>query len=192
MARLIAFGNRKNVGKDTAARFLCSHLRLLIKGSNIQVCGFADKIKDMTFELYKWAGLKPKEYYETRPMEKDIPLPLIGRSPREIWINFGTLVGREIYFDTWVDHLFHNTTCELIIIKDLRFPNEAERIKKHGGMVIKINRPSVIHTPDIADTPLEDYNGWTHVIENDGTLADFNKKIIALVDEMKWLTERVA
>src|SRR5215831_16002209 len=98
MPKMIAFGHRKSVGKDSAARFLCSHLRIHLKGSNIQHHGFADKLKNVCHQLYGWAGLQDREYYETPDTYKlkDEVLPVLGKSPRQIWIEFATLVGRTV------------------------------------------------------------------------------------------------
>jgi len=182
MVKLVAFGHEKRVGKDTAARFLCSHLRIAGKYRNVKVCGFADKLKDVCYQLYSWAGLKTREYYEDHQLEKDIVLPAIGKSPRQIWIELGTTVGRSIYEHTWIDYLFNHINAEVIIIQDMRFPNEADRIKALGGLVIKIVRPSIPHTSDIADDPLLNYEGWSQIIMNDSDLGSFNKKIISIAE----------
>lgn len=45
------------------------------------------------------------------------------------------------------------------IITDTRFPNEAEAIKKAGGIIIRIDRPGVRPTNDhVSETSLDDWN----------------------------------
>ncbi len=179
---MVAFGHRKRVGKDTAARFLSSYIRLAKKGSNVQVHGFADKLKSIAHELYFWAGLHPGEFYEDEANThlRDVILPAIGKSPRRIWIDLGTHVGRAIYWDTWVDYLQYSIFADVCIIKDMRFPNECERIKSLGGFVFKIERDDAPNDSDEADDPLKDYTGWSAVIENNGSLGALNKKIEAI------------
>lgn len=182
----VAFGHEKSVGKDTAARFLMSHLRMSRSGSNIQKKGFADKLKQQCYELYSWAGLMPGPWYEEsteRYKLKNIILPLIGKSPRRIWIEYGTTVARSIYHSTWIEYLFRSTNCQVLIISDCRFPDEADKILEHGGFVFKIDRPSVEHTNDVADDALFGYTRWTEIIHNNSDLNSFNDKIIKLAEE---------
>lgn len=182
----LAFGHEKGVGKDTAARFLVSHLRTTRNGSNIQKKGFADKLKSMCYELYSWAGLMPGPWYEEnshRYKLKDEILPLLGKSPRKVWIEFGTSVGRAVYGSTWVEYLLRNAKCDILIVSDCRFPDEADMIKKRGGFVFKIERPGTVRSSDIADDALLGYDGWTGIIQNDSELFDFNNKIVGLAKE---------
>jgi len=179
----VSFGHRKRVGKDTAAKFLKNYLMLNLKNSNIVVKGFADKGKDICFDLFNWAGMQPGWFYEEQESAhlKDEILPSLGKSPRTIWIDFMSKAVREQVFDmTWVEYLLNTTECQLCIIKDLRFPVEAEAIKSIGGLVYRIDRADAPNDSDIADDALIGYEGWTGVIDNNGSLAEFNKKIEAL------------
>jgi|GEM_PF-6447744 len=111
---IIAFGHRKQVGKDSAAKFLCSYIRMNQNNSNCQIKGFADKVKDIAYQIYSWAGLMPGEYYESDETQKfkDIVLPAIGKTPRDLWIavgmEFGPWIliglGPNIYFVTAIVH----------------------------------------------------------------------------------------
>lgn len=189
----IAFGHQKDVGKDEAAKFVMSHLRTNSRFPRVQKKGFADKLKDVCFQLYSWAGLMPGPWYEEnseRRKLKEVVLPLIGKSPRQIWISFGNEVKAATYTHTWVDYLLKTTQCDFLAVSDMRFPYEADRIKALGGIVVKILRPSVPHTSDAADDPLLSYTDWDAVIVNDGTLGDLYNKVISVVDG--YIKERVA
>ena len=181
----IAFGHEKNVGKDTAAGFVMSHLRTNSRFRRVQKKGFADKLKSITYDLYKWAGLMPGPWYEEsseRRALKEVVLPLIGKSPRQIWISFGNEVKAATYQNTWVDYLLKSTECDFLAVSDMRFPYEADRMKEIGGIVVKIVRPSVPHTSDAADDPLLNYEGWDHIIVNDGSLGDLYNNVVSIVD----------
>jgi hypothetical protein len=178
--KIIAFGHRKRVGKDTAARFINTDFRMKHKSANVQKRGLADKLKAQCHELYSWAGLKTMEYYDDHPEEKEIVLPLLGKTPRQIWIDYGTLVARAVYRYTWVDYLFKSSSPDLLIISDLRFPEEAERSQDLGGQVYRIDNPRIPHTSDLADDPLKDWNGWNGVIVNDGTMETFHSRVIEI------------
>jgi hypothetical protein len=63
------------------------------------------------------------------------------------------------------------------IITDTRFPNEAEAIKKAGGIVIRINRPGVQPiNPHPSETSLDNWN-FDAVINNDSQIDDLIQKI---------------
>jgi len=65
------------------------------------------------------------------------------------------------------------------IITDVRFPNEAEAIKKRDGILIRIDRNYVsterlnrIQQRHSSETALDDYDGFDNTIFNNGTLED--------------------
>ena len=63
------------------------------------------------------------------------------------------------------------------IITDTRFPNEAEAIKKAGGIVIRINRPGVQPiNPHPSGTSLDNWS-FDAVINNDSQIDDLIQKI---------------
>lgn len=184
----IAFAHRKQSGKSTASKFLSSYLRLKRHGSNIQTAAFADKLKLLSYELFGWAGLQQGSYYDQDETmkEKEIILPLIGKSPRTIWIEVGNKM-REIYPTIWIDSLLHSPQlkgCDICLITDLRYPNEADAVHQAGGYIYKIDRKDAPNTSDVADDALLDYSEWDGVIENNSTLKDFNAKIEALSENL--------
>jgi len=186
----IAFGHRKNVGKDTAARFLTSYLKVNKRGIKIEVHGFADKLKDVCHQLYSWAGLMPGWYYEKPEsrIQRNVVLPKLNKSPRQIWIDFANAIRERTYADTWLDFLLNNSEVkrnDVCIIKDMRFPNEADRIQQSGGLLIKIERPGIVHVRDEADDPLENFSTWDKVFENqEGNLGVLHEQIECLAKEI--------
>lgn len=181
--KVLAFGHEKGVGKDESAKFAMQYLRFTGRYKNIIKCGFADKMKDICHQLYSWADLKDRHYYDQYREEREKILPRIGKTPRQLWIDVGMGM-REIFEDTWVHFLLNAIRADFVVISDLRFPNEAEAIKAVGGKVIKIDRPSVPHVSDPADDPLLYYTGWSDRIINDGTLGDLNQKVTAIIQDM--------
>jgi hypothetical protein len=71
-----------------------------------------------------------------------------------------------------------------VVISDVRFPNEAEAIKKLGGSVWRINRRNHSaangHTSEHA---LDNYM-FNHVIYNDGTVDDLTDEVFMLAMEL--------
>ncbi len=175
--KIIAFGHRKGVGKSTASKFLTTHLHCEYPDLKIKEVSFAAKLKDISWQLYGWAGLKRGVYYETHYREKEFKLPKLGFSPRDIWIGVGNKL-REVREGTWIDYAL-NIKANIIIISDLRFVNEAVAINSLGGQLVKINR-NVPRGTDPAEIDLMNWDIWDHIIDNNGTLNELNKKVITL------------
>lgn len=120
---------------------------------------------------------------------KDIPLngvPVFAdiqfnslMSVRDFLQKLGTDAIRDnLHENTWVNATLADYTNESNwIITDTRFPNEAEAIKKAGGIVIRINRPGIQPiNPHPSETSLDDWE-FDAVINNDGDVADIVHKV---------------
>lgn len=83
-----------------------------------------------------------------------------------------------LHENTWVNATLADYASDANwIITDTRFPNEAEAIKKAGGIVVRINRPGVEPiNPHPSETSLDDWN-FDAVINNDGDVADIVHKV---------------
>lgn len=120
---------------------------------------------------------------------KDIPLngvPVFAdikfnslMSVRDFLQKLGTDAIRDnLHENTWVNATMADYSGESNwIITDTRFPNEAEAIKKAGGIVIRVNRPGVQPiNPHPSETSLDDWE-FDAVINNDGDVADIVHKV---------------
>src|SRR6267142_1490212 len=136
--KILAVGHRSRQGKDAVAKFLQTELKCTNRYKDIRRIPIAYSLKVTTATLYGWAGMRQPEHYENHPEDRYKPLPYINKTPVEIWIDFGTLVGRNVYEHTWIDYLLNSTSCDLLLIPDLRFPDEATAIKQKGGFCIKV------------------------------------------------------
>lgn len=185
--RVVAFGHRRRTGKDQAAKFLLTILRIARPEMKTIKTSFAYKLKDVCHQLYSWAGLKSPEYYETNAEEKEKVLKDIGKSPRQIWIEFGTLAVREIVYNrTWIDYTLKSNDADILIITDLRFPNEMNAIRNLNGVCIRIDRASAPVSDDVADSALGNIpiHLWDKVIPN-------NESLNVLYEQMKQLAGEV-
>lgn len=75
------------------------------------------------------------------------------------------------------------------IITDMRFPNELEAVKKHGGITIRINRSLQKTNNETVDFVAQHYRNnhpsetaldnaeFDYVIENDGTIEELIEKV---------------
>ena len=171
LSKIVAFGHRKRVGKDLSSQFLTE----LLSKNNItyKKISFADKLYDIAHQLYGWDGFMDKAFYENHPEYKELLLVNINKTPRQILIDLGTTgIRKAVYNNTWVDYALRTKYEEdVIIISDLRFPNEFDTVKSLGGICIKINRPDIPNTDDLADCALENETRWDYVINNVGNFT---------------------
>lgn len=179
----IGFGHRKRVGKTTSANFLSTSLRCDCPGKQIEVVSFADKLKDVSYQLFSWAGLQRPIYYENHPEYREQKLTELGLSPREIWIEVGNKL-REVYPEVWLKYALLGKEADVIIVPDVRYPNEAGAILKSGGKVFKIIRDAAPVSDDVTDCALSDFKDWTGTIFNNGTLEDLNSDMENLSEQI--------
>jgi len=141
------------------------------------------------WHIKKWAGkLKtiasiltgiPVEKFEDQEFKKTMLGPEWDMSIRDFLQKLGTDAVRDsLHENTWVNATMIDYTTESNwIITDTRFPNEAEAIKKAGGIVVRVNRPGVQPiNPHPSETSLDDWN-FDAVINNDGDVSDIVHKV---------------
>lgn len=186
----IGLGHKKRVGKDTFGMYLSNAFHMA--GRTADRRGFADKLKGVAYQLYGWAGLMPGKYYEENPEERNTIIKPLGKTVRQIWIDLGTPAIREQVYDrTWIDYLLNQPrTHDIVIIPDLRFPNEAEAIHAKGGLCIKVEMPSLPDTDDVADCALDGHNIWDYTVVNNGTKDLLREKADKLAREIMLRYER--
>lgn len=174
--KIIAFGFKKGRGKDSCCNFLKDILHRERPELRCRKVGFADKLKDIAHQLYGWAGLQPGIYYETRYKEKEVVLPAIGKSPRQIWIEVGNYM-RQVYGHTWIDFITQGgIKADVLLVKDCGFTNEAVRIRESGGLLYRVDREGPL-ADDPRETELDAWDDWDGIIDNGGDLNDLHAKM---------------
>lgn len=102
-------------------------------------------------------------------------------TPRKLLQLLGTECGRQIIHpNVWVNSTMADYKGgDNWVLSDVRFPNEAEAVRKRGGLLFRVNRPSMESTDQHeSETALDNYQHWDKVIINDGSLEDLENKII--------------
>lgn len=109
----------------------------------------------------------------------------------------GTEVGRSIDKDLWVkvliskykskfsqrieygyDEFGKRVPIEMIvmepcwIVTDTRFPNEADAIRREGGLLIRVNRNAGFTDSHLSETALDNYENFDEIIDNNGSIED--------------------
>jgi hypothetical protein len=65
-----------------------------------------------------------------------------------------------------------------VLVDDVRFMNELNVIRAHGGLIVKIERPGFLGANShSSETSLDSFTDWDAIVVNDGTLEEFRKKI---------------
>jgi hypothetical protein len=174
---LVALTGPAGSGKDTAAE-------LLSERHGFERYAFADPIKDMLTALLVGAGLDYAYLFERRL--KELPIPYIGHSGRRLMQTLGTEWGRAIDPDLWVNlaalqlglHDLPRSAPihDRIVITDLRFPNEAEWVRRMGGLVVRVVRDVPAIAAHESEAHTRDMRA-DHEILNTGTLADLADQV---------------
>ena len=167
--------------------------------TGISVENFEDQDFKKTFLPDEWSYLPKDEIFTD-----GVGLVFKKMTVREFMQKLGTEAMRDsLHANVWVNAIFSDyipqqykimedigkLSSEEIVIKrqgyayhpswcitDMRFPNEYDIIKSKGGILIRINRPGVPQNDHPSETSLDNFK-FDYVIDNNGTLEDFEKKI---------------
>jgi len=167
--RTVGFGHLARVGKDTAAD-------ILVRRARYCRVGFADALKEMALDVFPTLRDRVGTWGWDRVKTTDPGV-------REMLQRLGVAAREHLGENVWVEAVFSNMDPGgRYVISDVRFPNEAERILAAGGVVYRIDRPGVgPANGHVSEMALAEWDGWTGVIENDGTLADLEGRVLAAV-----------
>ncbi len=154
---ILALGHKAGVGKSAACEYLARTYSFLSDA-------FAFSLKESVKIKFGWTD-------DDLKFKKEIVDPFWGISPRRACQLEGTEAGRNVFGeDVWIKTLKKRMTLNPTrnyAISDLRFPNEAEFVKKQGGLVIRLDR-DIVGTEEehVSETALDGYTGWDMVLEN--------------------------
>ena len=127
---IVGFCGPIGCGKSTAAKYLCERY-------DFERRRFAGPLKDMMLAL----GLT---HDEVDGDLKEKPCELLGgKTPRHAMQTLGTEWGRNLIdSDLWVRAFERELSYHSydVAADDVRFSNEAKVIKKHGGILIRLER----------------------------------------------------
>jgi hypothetical protein len=172
--KIIGIAGLAGSGKDTVGEAIRAFGKL--DRENWEIKKFATELKRIASILtgYKIQDFESQEFKNAKlgPEWGDMTV-------RDMLQKIGTEAMRDnLHHDVWVNALFttygYNSRW---IITDVRFPNEIERIKQYDGILIKIVRPGIVALDHYSEKALDDFDGWDHVINNDGDRYDLVQKI---------------
>lgn len=171
---LIGLHGLARTGKDTAASYLVTQFALYSYA-------FADPIKAAIFHLFNLT----QEHIEGNL--KEVLLPGIGKSPRQLMQLLGTEWGREqVHPELWLLLAAQNIAYQQevdqnhyngVVIRDVRFENEADWIRRQGGRVVHILRPNAQAVSAHSSESGIAIHDNDFVIHNEGTIEDFQQQL---------------
>lgn len=119
-------------GKSSAA----AHLH---RKHGFEIVNFSDALKETCAQVYAPLGVAATAFFGTQE-EKAEPIPELGGvTGRRILELVGTDGFRAAYDATWLDiGMARAAKHERVVIGDLRFPNEAARVRQRCGKIIRV------------------------------------------------------
>lgn len=189
---LIGINGFKRSGKGTVAEIITT----IRADDNVKSVGFADKLKLLAAQSLGYTGLTELQAIALMDEFKEDGWVTIGVgvttktiTGRQYLQNIGDNARNLFGENFWIDQVLPNPLLEegwvedatrvsalerrypdvdVLCVTDVRYPNEAQRIKALGGMVWEVLRPGTESDGHISEVPLpEKLIDWQ--IENSGS-----------------------
>lgn len=189
---LIGLHGKKKSGKDTAFGFIDDYF--IQTAPNVVQKRYSEKMKQSAFRLF-YPEIDAEDACQVSDyLKREIPcnsvsltfehesgMEVVTCTGREFLQRYGTESHRDLFGpDFWVDQclpLGYDHSREVAVVTDVRFENEAQRIHDLGGTVWQLLRPSEDQgDAHASEVPLPDIL-IDIVIENTGTLEDFQRDV---------------
>lgn len=133
---IIGVTGKKRAGKDTVAAYLEER-------HGFARVAFADPVKDLAYRLDPLIEFN-KSFHDLQYVvdlvgwEDAKAVPHVRQTLQRLGNEIREVLGPEV----WVDHaMIKAARNKRTVISDVRYPNEASKIRAQGGRVIKIIRP---------------------------------------------------
>lgn len=165
--KVVCISGHARAGKDTSAALMKK--RLEAQGYKVLVMHNADLLKYMCQSLFDWDGQKDEA---GRYLLQYVGTDVVRKREPDFWVDF-IIKTLSMFPNTW----------DYVLIPDVRFPNEIDRLKKAGFDVthIRIERSCENGlTEKQREHPSETALDNTHpdvVIVNDGSIEEMNQRI---------------
>jgi hypothetical protein len=167
-------------GKTTVAEELVRHGYTRVS--------FAAPLKRVAITLLQELGYEEQVAAEMVYTNKEADVPEIKASVRHILQTLGTEYGRQcLHPDVWIMCMEKRLASlrqegKFAVIDDCRFLNEAALIRRLGGELWRVERPSTERgTSHASEGSLDDYPLFDRRLTNDGTLLQLYSQVQSVV-----------
>ncbi len=140
---------------------------------------FASILKKMLIAL----GVPPPHVYGKY---KEVPMPILcGKTARYAMQTLGTewgreTIGQEIWIRAWKAKVESPLAAgTMVVVDDIRFPNEAQAIRDMGGFILRVDRPGEKWDGTHISESGVNAIAPDHGICNSGTIKDLREMISA-------------
>jgi len=167
LPKLIGLGYRARAGKDTVGA-------ILEQSFGYEPIAFADTLKQLCYGLVESSD-SGDDFKEN--------VQLCGLTGRQLLIAVGKALREHVSPNVWIDALNIHGALDYygrVVITDVRFPNEAAKIKELGGILIEVRRPGLPDDLDETETAGAAIK-WDHTIVNAGSLEDLEVMVATLL-----------
>lgn len=176
---LIGLTGYAGTGKDT--------VRALLEEHGYHGLAFADPIRMMLRELLDSSGIDT-DYMHERSLKEAI-IPELGLSYRHMAQTLGTEWGRSLHPSFWTRIAgaymigcsgapsYFDSFC----ISDVRFMNEAQWVRFHGGVIWRVERPQAVPVrAHVSESEMYHFAADA-VIINDGSVDDLRRAVATML-----------
>lgn len=179
---LIGLTGLAGSGKDTVRG-------LLVRHHGYTGLALADPIRAMLRALLAHVG--QGDGWMSERERKEQPVPAIGASYRQLAQTLGTEWGRAIDPGLWLRlaearmalmrEALRMDADDCFVISDVRFPNEADWVRRLGGQVWRVHRPGVEPVRAHASESSIEQIGVDRTVRNTGTLLALEAEVQRLM-----------
>lgn len=171
---LVGMIGKAGAGKDTfAAR--------LVEAHGFRRIAFADALKNVAFDtnpIIGWDQIALEPIYLADWIEAvGWDTAKKNSAVRRLLQTLGVAVRDHVHDQVWINAALGNVVGSTpVVVTDVRFPNEARRIREDGGVLVRVERPGLIGVnPHVSETALDAFV-TEYVVRNDRTLAEFHRE----------------
>lgn len=181
--RIIGLTGQARAGKDTVAGMLIEHLA----DCHVIREGFADALKLSAARALGFDGSLEEciAFCDTLKTSGSVLTTTVHGtrrvSGREFLQRYGTESHRDVFgSDFWIEAVVYEgrDDCDVLLVSDVRFENEAERIRSRGGEIWRVTRPALSATSSHSSEAGLPDRLVDREISNTGTLDDLRRDIV--------------
>jgi hypothetical protein len=165
---IIGISGKKRSGKDTVYRLIRGNAGILAVRA-----AFGDQIKE---EVAGVTGVDLDHIEEHKERFRPI-LQWWGSDFRRHY------KGESYWLDKMLAKMKTITGREVLVITDVRFPNEVELVKKAGGIMIRVERKTGLEDAHSSENLLDSFEGFDYRLSNNGSLFDLREKVERIVTQ---------